>query len=228
MHHAICNGDGWFCPKCGKAWDRDEETPDGCIQSEMFKPQPDDMPRIVAFVGKAGVGKTTACRALSQLGYKEVNFAEPIKQMTSVFLHYAGMSPAEIEACIHGAKKEIPIGRLNEKSPRYMLQTLETEWGRNMIDPDIWVDLLVRYMKSKPETRFVVGGVRFPNEIQALRMMDARVIRIVRDISEDVLPHVSETACDDFMMQEVLVNNSPTAEDFCLKVVSKIKGRAFA
>lgn len=54
---------------------------------------------------------------------------------------------------------------------RRLLQVLGTEVGRNMIDPDVWTNIMVRKVKSLLESGVpgvVVTGVRFDNEIEAI------------------------------------------------------------
>jgi len=75
------------------------------------------------------------------------------------------------------------------------MQTIGTEWGRNMIHPDIWVRA---WEQSLPEDAdVVVDDVRFPNEVAAIRRLGGDVIRICRDGHEPG-EHISEqeAGCD--------------------------------
>lgn len=90
-------------------------------------------------------------------------------------------------------------------SPRIMLQTLGTEWGRNAVHPDIWINYMLSVAKTllheSGDTKFwnyipdcglveedrdphikgvVVSDVRFPNEFKAIREVGGSVIRVLR------------------------------------------------
>ena len=108
-------------------------------------------------------------------------------------------------------------------SPRIMLQTLGTEWGRNEVDQNIWIDYLLRTAKTLlhedgnvkrwsydplygPVTAddehirgVVISDVRFENEFQAIRREGGSVIRILRpDTDASSLSELYETI-DTFM-----------------------------
>src|SRR5688572_26446471 len=88
------------------------------------------LPKIVAFVGPIGCGKTTAARALRRLEYTKVSFADPLKEMLIAF----GLTAEQV----YGNEKEIPTGILAGHTPRYAMQTLGTEWGRDLIHTNLW------------------------------------------------------------------------------------------
>ena len=70
------------------------------------------------------------------------------------------------------------------KSIRYMLQTLGTEWGRNLIHPDIWILEAERRLKQMSNANdtdgVIITDCRFPNEADKIHEMGGKVIRIVR------------------------------------------------
>jgi predicted kinase len=155
--------------------------------------------RLVAFTGLAGVGKTTAAKILmADHGFVRVRFAEPLRAM----LRALGLSDLELE----GAWKEKPCDLLNGKTPRYAMQTLGTEWGRNMIDPNFWVDAWFRraHHVMAHGDNVVVDDCRFPNEVAAVHRLSGKIIKIRR---EDVsaMSHVSELqtlACDESIIND--------------------------
>lgn len=84
-------------------------------------------------------------------------------------------------------------------SPRIMLQNLGTEWGRQEISPDIWIDELIStatrvlqgYGYSREEgvsnkktkvipRGVVVSDVRFKNELDAIHAAGGKLIRVCR------------------------------------------------
>lgn len=87
------------------------------------------MPTLIGIYGKARSGKDTAADYLAKRhGLMKYAFAEPIKQMlTACFGNHF------YEGDRSGICPE------TGKSYREMMQTLGTEWGCNMMHPDLWV-----------------------------------------------------------------------------------------
>lgn len=128
--------------------------------------------RIVAFTGLAGSGKSTAAKHLIQNhGWKLTRFAGPLKAMMTAL----GLTYEEIE----GSRKELPCELLGGKTPRWAMQSIGTEWGRNLIDPDLWI----RAWRAALPVRgnVVVDDCRFPNEAAAVRAAGGIIIRVARD-----------------------------------------------
>jgi hypothetical protein len=132
-----------------------------------------DLPRLVAFTGLAGSGKTTAAQYLvEQHGYVRTRFADPLKSM----LRSIGLGYDEID----GARKELPTPLLCGKTPRWAMQTLGTEWGRNCICPDLWTTLWTERAAECMDLggRVVVDDCRFENEARSVRRLGGLVVRI--------------------------------------------------
>lgn len=133
----------------------------------------DNMPRVIAFTGAAGSGKSTAAQHLVNIhGYSRVRFAGPLKAAMAAM----GFNQAQIE----GADKERPTRMLLGKTPRYAMQTLGTEWGRNCIGEDFWVGLWEHAALGILDEggMVVVDDCRFPNEAAAIREMGGRIYRL--------------------------------------------------
>lgn len=137
------------------------------------QPANDNYPRLVALTGAAGSGKSTATKFLVERhGYTLVKFAGPLKDM----LRAAGLSEGNIE----GESKESPLALLGGKTPRRAMQTLGTEWGRNCMGEDFWINI----WRSRVEAivaftgRVVVDDCRFPNEAAAIRQLGGMIIKL--------------------------------------------------
>ena len=74
-------------------------------------------------------------------------------------------------------------------TPRLALQSLVTEWGRNMVHPDIWVRAMERHLRYLhghwegspfPAPAFVLSDIRFPNEAALVSRLGGRVWHIER------------------------------------------------
>lgn len=143
--------------------------------------------RIIGLTGLAGSGKTTVAHYLEHhCGYERMKFASILKGMLRVL----GLTEEEIE----GSKKELPCELLGGKSPRHAMITLGTEWGRNLIDSDLWVRAAMKGLESThkdmDDQRFVFDDVRFPNEAQAIKDRGGVIWRIERP-SRSWMGHVS-------------------------------------
>jgi RecA/RadA recombinase len=148
-------------------------------------------PGLLGINGLAGSGKTTAADMLVANGWKRVKFADPLKNMLRSF----GLDDRHIE----GDLKEVPCDLLEGKTPRWAMQTLGTEWGRQMIGPDIWTNAARRMMVQHMQAGFnvVCDDVRFDNEGDLIRDMGGMVLGITRQ-GVDAGNHESErrVKCD--------------------------------
>lgn len=127
---------------------------------------------IIAFTGPIGSGKTTAANQLEKELYQRVRFAETLKRMALAF----GLTRDQIDGEAKGEPLEIICG----KTPRFFLQTIGTEWGRNLIGEDVWVNAW-RATVNRLSVDIVVDDARFPNEFAAVRSLGGIVVYIDRD-----------------------------------------------
>lgn len=141
------------------------------------------LPRIVAFIGPIGSGKTTAAQCLKPLGYHRISFADPLKQM----LMTLGLTHEQV----YGDEKELASPLLCGHTPRWAMQSLGTEWGRNHIHKNLWVRAWQHRCQS--HQLVTVDDMRFPNEHAMVRSLNGKVIRVLRGRSNDATPaHESE------------------------------------
>ena len=92
--------------------------------------------KIIALTGPKQVGKTTVANAIANyldpfIHSQVVSFATPMRAM----LLAMGIDESNLN---NPSLKETPIEGIN-KSARQLLQTLGTDWGRNMINDNIWL-----------------------------------------------------------------------------------------
>ena len=138
------------------------------------------MPGVVAFTGRAGSGKSTAADHLVACGWVRVKFADPLKNMVRALLAASGMPAVEIERRIEGDLKEMPDPILGGKTPRYAMQTLGTEWGRQAIDSGLWTGIAQAQILAHLQAGLsvVVDDCRFENEAAVVRDLGGLVVEL--------------------------------------------------
>ncbi len=161
------------------------------------------MGQIIAVMGVAGSGKTVVARRLEQRGFHRTRFAAPIKAMLKVGL---GLSDEQLD----GNSKASPIADYGGCSPRVLMQTLGTEWGRRMVHTDIWASAWKRHVASI-DGPVVVDDLRFPNEAAAVRAVGGVIWRVYRP-GLVTMDHASERSQRN-IEEDLLLNNATTLAD---------------
>lgn len=143
------------------------------LGAAIGKVSDETLPDVVAFTGLAGSGKSTAAQYLvDRYGYTRVRFAGPLKDM----MRAIGLSEDQID----GDLKEKPCAWLQGRTPRHAMQTLGTEWGRECLGKDFWIELFVRSANIiiADGGRVVVDDCRFPNEAVAVRKLGGDIFKV--------------------------------------------------
>lgn len=166
---------------------------------------------LLGLTARAGSGKDTAADYLCQrYGFVRAAFAEAPRNMLEALLAHAGVDHAWL---FEPGRKEQPMPVLGT-SYRRAMQTLGTEWGRGLLDDDVWVRVLDAHLglsaQQPVHDRIVITDVRFPNEAAWLRQQGGHLLRLVREQAAPVHDHVSEQHTDTLEADSSLVNNSPT------------------
>lgn len=152
----------------------------------------------VAFIGKAGSGKTTAAEYLrTEHGYLRASFAQLLKDIAVLLWGESALTDREKLQRLGVAVRDI--------------------------QEDTWVSALTRVFDALDEKspRIALDDCRFPNEYWALKERNWLLIRIeseeatridrlqrngkLQDISQ--LDHISETAIDDLKAEYTIENN---------------------
>lgn len=175
--------------------------------------------RVIALNGAAGSGKSEVARILvHEYGFEPVKFANPLKSMLRSFYEDAGLTdPHEVERRMEGDLKEEPCPYLLGKTPRHAMQTLGTEWGRDLIAPTLWVTAWASRVASIPGP-VVVDDCRFVDEARCVNQANGQVWRIIRpDNPKAVSGHVSECSLHESLV-DVVVFNKGTLDDLRMKI----------
>lgn len=162
---------------------------------------------IIALCGLAGSGKNAVASILRrQHGFGVIAFADPIYDAVAAI---TGMHRRELE---DRAIKEQVIPWLG-KSPRELLQTLGTEWGRQTVRDDIWIQ---RAMQTAADyERVAICDCRFTNEAEAVLRAGGAVWQVRRRVAG--LPghagqHASESGIPDRLVS-LRIDNNGSLED---------------
>lgn len=149
--------------------------------------------RLIGIAGQARAGKDTLCSyMLDNLDgvWLRSSFADPIKEM----LRAIGVD------CSDDAKAV--VDEAYGVTSRHMMQTLGTEWGRHMIDGDIWVRAFARLNAGKCR---IVPDVRFENEADLVRECGVLIHLVGRGGIEG--NHASENPIN-FKEGDIVIDNS--------------------
>lgn len=153
---------------------------------------------IIGIAGKKRAGKDTLAAGLSSaLGMPRDSFAAPIRAFVG---QITGMRPDELEA-----SKEQPLEWLDGVTPRQMMQTVGTEWGRQSVHAELWVRSL---FARAPRGGVIVSDVRFPNEADAILARGGIVFRVNRPGQGAGDEHLSEVPLPDCLVTVELFNDS--------------------
>ena len=150
-------------------------------------------PQLVGIAGRKESGKSEVAKFLKEHhGFYRDKMAGGLKAMMALFLRWAAVEDPWYY--IEGPGKEEPLQVLGGKTTRYAMQTLGTEWGRNCLWRDLWVNQNRQRLKTDLDYGIpvVIDDVRFGNERRMLQDLGATIIHVYRPgvVSED--GHASE------------------------------------
>jgi hypothetical protein len=150
-----------------------------------------------------GCGKSTVAQLLH--GYTRLAFADPMKWMLQQLLDAAGYSSADARRILFH-DKETPLDRLpGAPTMRHLLRTLGTEWGRDHVHPDLWVEVWKRQALRLPKV--VADDVRMPNEAAVIREIGGELWSVVRPGYADASGHRSEAGLPGVTFDRVIIND---------------------
>lgn len=128
------------------------------------------LPHFIGIHGAARAGKNTVADIISAHYpyYAQYAFADPLKKMLRIGL---GL----VDAQLYGELKDVVDNRYG-CSPRHLQQTLGTEWGRELINQDLWVRVAAERLEGGFPT--IITDVRFDSEADFVRK-DGIIVHVI-------------------------------------------------
>ncbi len=180
---------------------------------------------LIGITGKKYHGKDTIGNIFKKYGYVQLSFAQPLKDACKIIFHFN-------DDQLNGDKKEI-IDDYWQTTPRSILQFVGTELFRDQlhkvikfIDKDIWVKSLEKQIEllklNDKNVKIVVTDVRFNNEIELIKKLNGKIIRVTRNNNFNYFDsHISENEIDNHQVDWDIENNS-TIEDLEAQIKFKL------
>lgn len=140
---------------------------------------------VIGLTGPRRSGKDTVRRfILAHQGGYPYSMADPMRAMLM-----AGFG-IDLNDPYWEAKKELVIPGLGV-SPRNMMRTLGTEWGRNLVNRDVWL-ILAKGRMIADGAGMVIADIRFENEAQWVRYMGGRIVHVSNPRVSAAVEHTSD------------------------------------
>lgn len=172
------------------------------------------MRKVIGIHGRARSGKDSVGRIIvSEFGGYTYAFADPFKDMLACI-------GVDLHQPFWDSRKEVPIPEFGpEVTPRMLMQTLGTEWGRKMISENLWVVVADRNLQRIGDG-MIVTDVRFENEAAWVRACGGFIIHVERPEVTVVRPHSSEFGIQFAKEHDSFIANDGTLDDLKHKVIT--------
>ena len=167
------------------------------------------MTRLIGLYSHApGSGKSTV--ANMTWDFKKISFASPAREFCAKLVSALGHDGVSLFQDTD--KKEKRIAEIGV-SPRQMMQTLGTEWGRSCIHPELWVMVAAGAVEQQRKLGrdVVIDDVRFPNEAEMIRRLGGELWLVDRPGVVYEGDHASEGALAD-VVPDAVINNRGSLE----------------
>jgi hypothetical protein len=166
--------------------------------------------KIIGITGNMRSGKDTVAKRMVQtlLDHRKkglvVHFADHLKEITKLAMGWTDQH-------VYGDLKDVTDPNWLV-SPRYVLQTLGTEYFRKHVDEQFWVKFLlseekINHYYKKGVDYLIIPDVRFNNEAEKIKELGGAVLRVKRD-GVNITQHASEAGVDDKFVDGNITNNS--------------------
>lgn len=183
------------------------------------------MSQLIGISGVARSGKDTFGKHLEALGYKVLAFAEPMRAAARAIDPVVGTNLLGDLVNYSGAVDTYGYDEAKARFPemRRFLQRLGTEFGREQLGENFWVDTALQ--NWSPGMFVAITDVRFRNEAKAIKSRGGIVVRVERDGIAAPNDHISEHDLDDWDF-DLMIDNNGTIGDLRDQAVAASLHRA--
>lgn len=181
---------------------------------------------IVGIIGWAGSGKDAIADILvKHYGWHKIAFADPLRD----FL-YTQDVPVRMDGQARYSTVSEIIDRYGwdgyKQSPfagnmRKLIQVTGTEAGRGQIHENVWVDAALARAAALGNDRVVFSDARFYNEVNAVRSIGGKILRVYRPGVGPANDHASENEVNK-AVPDIIINNNGTMRELRVKVAEQI------
>lgn len=149
---------------------------------------------LIGIIGLQGSGKSTLSEILqNKYNFQIDSFAKPVKDIAQIIFGWD-------RNLLEGVTKESREWRERvdlywsevmgkQFTPRMALQMIGTDFGRNMIGDNVWVESLKCRSQGK---NIVISDVRYPNEAESIKKGGGILIRIERGENPEYLDKIKQ------------------------------------
>lgn len=154
--------------------------------------------QLVALTGPKGVGKSSIAKEIEDILIDAdiLSFAAPIKGMARAM----GIHQRQIDDPILKNERIEWLG----KSPREIMQSLGTDWGRAMVHDDLWLKIMQHKIAHSPFDRLIIDDCRFDNEAAFIKATGGTIVQLHRTGIERNDPHSSESGISGHLVEHVI------------------------
>jgi hypothetical protein len=150
-------------------------------------------------------GKSEVARVLvEEFGFTHLSFATPVKRMVAVVLEELGYSDMLVRHLLSEGKEDRLVlfdilraageSGAGDVTARTMMQSLGTDWGRELVHPSLWVRPFDRKLLDAITlgNSVVVDDMRFPNEYDYVATRGGVLVEVTRPNVHPTNRHRSE------------------------------------
>lgn len=170
---------------------------------------------LIGIHGRAWAGKN---RLADMMNCHALGFADPLYSALSAMF---GIPESRLR---DRSRKEEVIPWIG-KSPRELLQTLGTEWGRGLVRADIWLRVAEQRLERAMDagfSRVAFADLRFDNEAEWIRERGGVIVWITRPGGAACREHVSEAGISPHLI-DFTVANDGTLDDLRRRAIATLE-----
>lgn len=180
---------------------------------------------ILGIAGKAQSGKDTVAEYIvKKYKFVKYSFADPIKEGCKKFFGFTD------EQC-WGKLKDVTDPHW-QVTPRKILQIMGTEVFQYFMPhkvPELktvgryfWVHLFIKWYKENEDKNVIIPDVRFLHEIESIRRLEGKVVRVSRSNIPSVGKHASEMELDNYKSYDTIIVNNGTITELNKEITRKM------